>query len=115
VDVVVTSNNGPAWVLRNETETQNHWLMLKLIGVKSNRDAIGAQVEITTELGKQYGSVTTGSSYQSSSDSRLHFGLGTSAKVSSIRIHWPSGTIQTLPETKADQLLTITEVTPATK
>ena len=113
VDVVVTSNNGPAWVLKNETPTDNHWLTLKLVGVKSNRDAIGAQVEIATESGKQYASVTTASSYQSSSDPRLHFGLGNAVSVKSIRIRWPSGMVQALPETKGDQILTIKEEVPS--
>jgi len=113
VDVVITSNNGPAWVLKNETPTDNHWLTLKLVGVKSNRDAIGAQVEIVTESGKQYASVTTASSYQSSSDPRLHFGLGNAVSVKSIRIRWPSGIVQTLPETKGDQILTIKEEVPS--
>jgi len=113
VDVVITSNNGPAWVLKNETPTDNHWLTLKLVGVKSNRDAIGAQVEIATESGKQYASVTTASSYQSSSDPRLHFGLGSTVSVKSIRIRWPSGIVQTLPETKGDQILTIKEEVPS--
>ena len=115
VDVVITSNDGPAWVLKNETETQNHWLTLKLVGVKSNRDAIGAQVEIATDQGKQCGTVTTASSYQSSSDARLHFGLGNSAKANSIRIRWPSGIVQSLGETKGDQILTITEAAPGSK
>jgi hypothetical protein len=113
VDVIVTSNNGPARVLKNETPTDNHWLTLKLVGVKSNRDAIGAQVEIATESGKQYASVTTASSYQSSSDPRLHFGLGNAVSVKSIRIRWPSGMVQALPETKGDQILTIKEEAPS--
>ena len=115
VDVVITSNDGPAWILRNETETQSHWLTLKLVGVKSNRDGIGAQVEIATELGKQYATATTASSYQSSSDSRVHFGLGSYAKVSSIRIRWPSGIVQILPETRGDQILTVTESATSNK
>ena len=115
VDVVITSNNGPAWVLRNETGTANHWITLKLVGVKSNRDAIGAQIEITTDSGKQCATVTTASSYQSSSDPRVHFGLGGTAIVKSVKIWWPSGIVQTLGETKADQFLTITEPFPRTK
>ena len=109
VDVVVTSNNGPAWVLRNETPTSNHWITLKLVGVKSNRDGIGAQIEITTNLGKQYATVTTAGSYESSSDPRVHFGLGGSASVKLVRIRWPSGVVQTLDDTKADQFLTVKE------
>jgi len=115
VDVVVTSNDGPVWVLRNETANSNHWITLKLVGIKSNRDAIGAQVEITTDTGAQYGTVTTASSYESSSDVRLHFGLGSSAAVKSINIRWPSGIVQSVSETKADQIVTIKESVPAVK
>jgi enediyne biosynthesis protein E4 len=109
VDVVVTSNDGPAWVLHNETPAQNHWVTLNLAGVRSNRDGIGAQVKITTPAGSQYATVTTCSSYQSSSDKRLHFGLGAAASISSIEIRWPSGIRQVLSDVKADQILTVTE------
>jgi len=109
VDFVVTSNNGPAWVLRNETPTPNHWIELKLTGVKSNRDAIGARVEIETSGGPQYATVTTSGSYESSSDSRLHFGLGAAESLRQIQIHWPSGVVQTMKDIKADQILRITE------
>jgi hypothetical protein len=115
LDVVITSNDGPAWVLRNETSTHNHWITLKLTGVKSNRDGIGAQVEIATEAGKQYATVTTASSYESSSDPRVHFGLGIVKSVKLIRIRWPSGIIQTLNNVKADQFLTVTEPVPTAK
>ncbi len=109
LDAVVTSNDGPAWVLRNETETANHWITLNLKGVKSNRDAIGAQVKISTAAGDQFATVTTSSSYQSSSDKRLHFGLATAESVREIDIRWPSGIRQALHDQKADQILTITE------
>jgi enediyne biosynthesis protein E4 len=109
MDVVVTSNNGPAWILINETPTQNHWLTLKLVGTKSNRDAIGARIKITTGGGAQYATVTTAGSYESSSDKRVHFGLGSANSASEIQIHWPSGTAQTLKNVKADQILTVTE------
>jgi len=115
VDVVVTSNDGPVWVLRNETSNTNHWITLKLVGVKSNRDAIGAQVEVTTDAGTQYGTVTTASSYESSSDARLHFGLGASATIKSIKIRWPSGIVQSVPKTTADQIVTIKEAVPTGK
>jgi hypothetical protein len=109
VDVVVTSNNGPAWVLMNETSTHNHWITLKLVGVKSNRDGIGAVVSIVTEAGQQSATVTTAGSYESSSDVRVHFGLGASTSVKQIRIRWPSGIVQTLADIKADQMLEVTE------
>src|SRR5262249_13810989 len=70
IDAVVTTNGGAAHVIRNETETTNHWLTLKLTGHKSNRDAIGAEVKVTTATGPQYATVTTASSYLSSSDKR---------------------------------------------
>jgi ASPIC and UnbV len=62
------------WVLLNDTQTTNHWIEFKLRGVKSNRDGIGATLKVTTSLGDQYATVTTGGSYQSSSDPRIHFG-----------------------------------------
>jgi hypothetical protein len=108
-DVVMTSNNGPAWVLMNETVTPNHWINLKLVGVKSNRDAIGASIKITTDAGDQFATVTTSGSYQSSSDKRVHFGLGAADTVNRIEIAWPSGVHQTLKDVKAGQFMTITE------
>ena len=109
LDAVVTSNDGPAWVLLNETETANHWMTLKLVGVKSNRDAIGAQVRVLTSAGEQFATVTTTGSYQSSSDKRVHFGLGAGDSIREIEIRWPSGIRQLLTNQKADTILTITE------
>src|SRR5205823_7356324 len=91
LDAVVTTNDGPAYILRNETNPQNHWLMLKLVGHKSNRDAIGAEVKIVTAKGQQFETVTTASSYLSSSDKRVHFGLGPEKVVETVKIRWPSG------------------------
>jgi hypothetical protein len=109
LDAVITSNDGPAWVLLNETETANHWITLNLVGVKSNRDAIGAQVKVTTAAGDQFATVTTSSSYQSSSDKRIHFGLGTSDSIREIDIRWPSGIRQILHDQKPDRIIAITE------
>jgi enediyne biosynthesis protein E4 len=111
-DVVVSSNNGPAWVLLNETETSNHWITLKLVGAKSNRDGIGARVKISTAAGEQYVTATTAGSYQSSSDKRVHFGLGSATRITQIEIVWPSGIHQTLQDVKADQIMTVTEPGP---
>jgi hypothetical protein len=115
IDVVVASTNGPAWILMNETPTSNHWITLKLTGVKSNRDGIGAHLKVTTVAGEQYATVTTTGSYQSSSDSRIHFGLGPETSVRKIEINWPSGIVQTLRAIKADQILPVKEAVPATK
>jgi len=109
IDAVVTTNGGPAHLLLNLTDTKNHWITLKLIGHTSNRDAIGAQVKITTALGDQWGTVTTSSGYLSASDPRLHFGLAGAINVQRIEIRWPSGIQQVLADVKPDQVLTIEE------
>jgi enediyne biosynthesis protein E4 len=114
-DVVVTENNGPAWILHNETATHNHWITLKLVGVKSNRDGIGAQIKITTAAGEQYATVTTAGSYQSSGDKRAHFGLGSANVVKQVEIRWPSGVIQVLKDVSPDQILTVTEASSSAK
>jgi enediyne biosynthesis protein E4 len=112
LDAVVTTNDGPAYVLHNEIATNNHWLLLKLVGHKSNRDAIGAQIKIVTGDGPQYAMVTTAGSYLSSGDKRVHFGLGKQTQVSTIEIRWPSGITQTLKDVRADQILQIDEPVP---
>jgi hypothetical protein len=106
-DIVVSSTNGPAWVLLNETQTTNHWIEFKLQGVKSNRDGIGATVKITTSIGDQYAAVITSGSYQSSGDPRVHFGIGTDTRVKSVEIQWPSGVVQSLHDLDTDQILKI--------
>jgi enediyne biosynthesis protein E4 len=109
VDAVVTSNGGAAYLLRNETATGNHWITLRLIGHKSNRDGIGAVVKLTTAQGSQWATVTTSSGYLSSSDPRVHFGMGDSAVASSIEIHWPSGIVQTLKDVRGDRQVQVDE------
>jgi enediyne biosynthesis protein E4 len=109
VDAVVSTNDGPAHVIRNETRTDNHWVTLKLVGHKSNRDAIGAVVKIVTAKGAQYATVTTASSYLSASDKRAHFGLGADSVISALEIRWPSGIRQVLKEVRADRILQVDE------
>jgi hypothetical protein len=109
VDAVVTENGGPVHILHNETDTQNHWLALNLIGHKSNRDAIGAAVKIVTAQGEQHATVSTGGSYLSASDKRVHFGLGPQSTIKEIDIRWPSGIRQILRDVKADQILRVEE------
>jgi hypothetical protein len=109
IDAVVTTNDGPAYVLRNDTKTTNHWLTLLLIGHRSNRDGIGAEIKLTTANGSQWNTVTTGGSYLSSSDKRAHFGLGSVTTAQTIEVRWPSGILQTLKNITADQILTIDE------
>lgn len=111
-DLVVTTNDGPAYVILNETPTKNHWLELYLVGHKSNRDAIGAVIKLTTSKGSQWWTVSTAGSYLSSSDKRAHFGLGMATEAKTIEIQWPSGIRQVLHNVKADQILRVDE--PAT-
>lgn len=109
VDAVVTTNDGGLHVLRNATQNQNHWLTLELVGHRSNRDAIGAEVKLVTVKGAQWATVTTAGSYLSSSDKRVHFGLGAEAAARTIEIHWPSGVHQTLKDVRGDRILKIDE------
>jgi enediyne biosynthesis protein E4 len=112
VDAVVTTNGGAAHILRNDTENSNHWLTLKLVGHKSNRDAIGAEVKVVTANGTQFATVTTAGSYLSSSDKRVHFGLGAETAAKVVEIRWPSGIVQTLRNVKGDQILQVDEAAP---
>jgi hypothetical protein len=114
LDAVVTGNDGALYVLHNATPTQNHWLTLLLIGHQSNRDAIGAEVKIITAKGIQMATVTTSGSYLSSSDKRVHFGLG-SEKTATVEIRWPSGIHQTIKSVSPDQILRVDEPSPETR
>ncbi len=109
VDVVVTALNGPPKILINRTENHEHWIILRLVGVKSNRDGLGTKVSLTTEHGTLYNHATTAVGYNSSSDKRVHFGLGEATVVQRIELAWPSGIKQVLTNVKADQVLTVTE------
>jgi enediyne biosynthesis protein E4 len=110
VDAVVTVLGGNVELFHNISETNNHWILLKLVGTKSNHMGIGAQIHITGEDGRQqWNEVTTAVGYASSSDSRVHFGLGASDRVKQIEVRWPSGIRQTLHDVLADRIVTIEE------
>jgi hypothetical protein len=109
LDAVVTTNDGPVHILHNATQTANHWLTLKLVGHKSNRDAIGAEIKLLGEKSQQFATVTTASSYLSSSDKRVHFGLGLETMAKKVEIRWPSGIVQTLENVRGDQILQVDE------
>ena len=113
IDAVVSTNAGPLHILRNETVTTNHWITLHLTGHKSNRDGIGAVVKLTTAHGSQWVTATTSSGYLSSSDPRVHFGLGDSRVVDRIEIRWPSGILQTLTNVKGDRQIQVDEPAPS--
>ena len=110
MDAVVTSLGGPVKLFRNVSENDHHWILLQLAGTKSNRMGVGAQIRITTEDGKpQWNQVTTAVGYASSSDSRVHFGLGANRSIKTIEIHWPSGIRQLLHGVSVDRILAIEE------
>ncbi len=109
VDAVVTRIGGAPLLLHNTAGAGNHWLGLRLTGSRSNRDAIGARVHISTNSGEQWNHVTTAVGYASSSDRAVHFGLGKDASVKSIEIIWPSGTLQRLEAVKGDQYVAVFE------
>ncbi|HET7891927.1 MAG TPA: ASPIC/UnbV domain-containing protein, partial [Candidatus Sulfotelmatobacter sp.] len=95
--------------LHNVTQNGNHWLTVKLKGKKSNRDGIGARVELLAAGRKQIAERTAGSSYLSQDDGRLHFGLGAATKAGKLTIHWPSGQEQVLEDLSVDRVLTVEE------
>jgi len=111
VDVVMTALDGPPVLLRNESGKINgsHWLRLKFIGTDSNRDGFGARVQIKAGGLTQTAEVRANSSFESASDPRLHFGLGSARQVESITVHWPSGKTDTLGPFAADREVIIKE------
>jgi enediyne biosynthesis protein E4 len=108
LDLLISTNNGPACLYRNDGGNRNHWLSVRLSGTKSNRDGIGAVVRVTTTSGKQWSTVRSGSSYCSQSDLALTFGLGAETSAN-VEIDWPSGAKQQLGKIAANQFLKVDE------
>ncbi len=108
LDLLVTNLRGSPDLLENRGG-QNTWLTLKLVGTRSNRDAIGARVKVTTGNLIQIREVRSGSSYLSQNDMRLHFGLGKHRRIDSIEFRWPSGLQERLEEVEVNQALTLVE------
>lgn len=108
VDILIVNLNEPPSLLRNDVTGENHWIKIKLTGVKSNRSAIGARVTVRYGDKVQVQEVLSQSSYLSVSDSRLHFGLG-KAVAADIEVRWPLGQIEKLTQVNADRLIHVTE------
>jgi hypothetical protein len=110
LDVIITVNDGPARLLRNDGGNRNNVLRVQTIGTTSNRDGIGARVDVVVRGARLWQIVKTGSSYASQSELPLTFGLGDAAYVSSIRVTWPSGTVDVIDNlVKANQVVTFKE------
>jgi enediyne biosynthesis protein E4 len=110
MDVVVSAIGQPAAVLYNTSPGHNHWIIIQTEGRQSNRDGIGTRIKLVGESGLvQYNQVSTSVGYVSSSDPRVHFGLGGDARVREIELRWPSGKVQTLKNVAADRIVKVIE------
>lgn len=109
VDVIVANQNQPAVLYRDYPDSANHWIAFKLVGTRSNRSAIGAEVVLEAGLLKQRRVIDGGSGFASQNDRRLHFGLGSHEWVDRVVIYWPSGTQQVISRPPIDQFVTVTE------
>jgi enediyne biosynthesis protein E4 len=112
LDLVITANNAPAVLLRNDGGNGNNWLRVRLVGTKSNRDGIGAKVTVRAGGHRQTNVVRSGSSYCSQSELPLTFGLGAATAADSIEVVWPSGTVDRIGRTPANRMLILTEGRP---
>ena len=115
LDVLVFNVAGPPSLFLNETRNHNHRILVRLVGVKSNRMAIGARVTVTTADAAQVDEVRAGGSYLSSNDTRLHFGLGRSTSIKNLEVRWPSGLVQSFQNLSPDAIYKVTEGQPIQK
>jgi enediyne biosynthesis protein E4 len=111
LEAVANNLSDVPMLLVNEALNQNHWLGLRLIGTRSNRDAIGARVTLHGETRSWVDEVRSGSSYNSSSDLRLHFGLGAATKLKDIQVRWPNGQSEVFDSSAVDRIIELTEGT----
>ena len=110
LDIVTTSLNETPRILISSRDNGNHWLIVELTGTKSNRDAIGAMVRVTTESDRiLFNHVSPSVGFMSTSDKRIHFGLAGESRIKRIEITWPSGVIQVVKDVKVDQVLKVRE------
>jgi hypothetical protein len=109
LDVVVFNAAGPPSLFLNQTRNSNHRVLFRLIGVKSNRAAVGARVTVRTSEMTQIDEVRGGGGYNSTNDARLHFGLGRDAVMSEVKVQWPSGLKQEFRNVAGDAIYEIVE------
>jgi hypothetical protein len=109
IDIITNSLGAEPEIFINRTQNGHHWLLVELEGTRSNRDGLGAKIAIIAGGKSQYNHATTSVGYGSSSDRRVHFGLGTESRVETLEVVWPSGARQSFRDVKADQILKIKE------
>jgi len=108
--MVVTQLGGNVKLFHNTTANGCHWILIRLVGTRSNRMGLGAQIRITTEDGAtQWNQATTAVGYACSSDPRVHFGLGKNRLIRELEVLWPSRARQTLKNVEVDRMMTIEE------
>jgi hypothetical protein len=109
VDVVINNLDGAAQILRNDGGNAANSILIKTVGVKSNRHGIGARVKVVAGDLIQLDEVRSGASYISHNDLRLHFGLEKRAKIDSIEVRWPSGVVDKINDAGVNKILTVKE------
>ena len=109
IDILVSNNGQPPQLLRNDGGNRGHWLQVRLVGVRSNRDGIGAKIKVVAGGATQVDEAKGGVSYQSAHDPRIHFGLGPAERVELIEVRWPSGAVQRLTDVGIDRVVTVKE------
>jgi hypothetical protein len=114
LDILIMNQNEPPTLLRNDAPPGNHWAKIRLHGTKSNRSALGARVTVRSGGKVQVQELMSQSSYVSSNDPRLHFGLGAAA-VADIEVRWPMGSVDVHMNVPADKLITLVEGSPTLK
>ena len=116
IDAIINNMDGTPSFLHNVSSNSNHWIELNLVGgPKSPRDAVGATVYVKANGFRQRGDVLSGGSFASSSDQRLHFGLGAATTVDEVEVHWPSGVVEKVKVPGVDAIYTVTEGTGVAK
>jgi enediyne biosynthesis protein E4 len=109
ISAVISNMNAPPSLLVNQLRSPNHWIGINTVGTKSNRNGIGARVTVKAGARVMVDEVRSGSSYDSNSDMRIHFGLGTATKIDSIQIRWPSGLTERFEQLSIDSIHTLKE------
>jgi hypothetical protein len=114
MDVYVSALNDLPTLLRNDTPTRRHWLMVQVFGDRANRDGVGTRLHLVAGGQHQWRTVKGSGSYLSHNDLRAHFGLGTQTRIELLELIWPDGTTQTLSDLPADKLVVVRQgVAPA--
>jgi enediyne biosynthesis protein E4 len=111
LSAVISNMNAAPSLLANQVRNKNHWIAIRTVGTKSNRDGIGARILVKMPTRTLVDEVRSGSSYSSNSDMRVHFGLGSAAKVEWVEVRWPSGLREQFANLVVDQIYTLTEGT----